>query len=96
MFANLSGWHFLLLLVIILLLFGAPKLPQLARSLGQSMRIFRGEMRQMKDDDPAGPAAAGTTSGTAAAPVVDPAASAPATAQAEQPVRPGDAERPQA
>ncbi|CAG7845638.1 Sec-independent protein translocase protein TatA [Pseudoclavibacter triregionum] len=105
MFANLSGWHFLLLLVIILLLFGAPKLPQLARSLGQSMRIFRGEMRQMKDDDPvgptaagttSGPTAAGTTSGTAAAPVVDPAASAPATAQAEQPVRPGDAERPQA
>ncbi len=36
MFANLNGWHAVIIIAIILLLFGAPKIPQLARSLGQS------------------------------------------------------------
>jgi sec-independent protein translocase protein TatA len=45
MFANLNGWHAVLLLAVVLLLFGAPKIPALARSLGQSMRIFRTEVR---------------------------------------------------
>lgn len=49
--ANLSGWHLVIILVIILLLFGAPRLPKLARSLGESMRIFRGEVRTMNDED---------------------------------------------
>lgn len=44
MLGNLTGWHFLIILVIILLLFGAPKLPALARSLGQSMKIFKSEI----------------------------------------------------
>ncbi|MEH6781840.1 MAG: Sec-independent protein translocase subunit TatA [Rhodoglobus sp.] len=52
MFGNaLSGWHLVILLVVILLLFGAPKLPGLARSLGQSMRIFRSEVKTMKDEN---------------------------------------------
>ena len=45
MFGNLNGWHAVILLVVILLLFGAPKLPALARSLGQSMKIFRSEVK---------------------------------------------------
>jgi len=48
---NLSGWHLVIILVIILLLFGAPRLPKLAPSLGESMRIFRGEVRTMNDED---------------------------------------------
>ena len=51
MLGNLSGWHLLIIIAIILLLFGAPKLPGLARSLGQSMRIFKSEVKQMKDED---------------------------------------------
>jgi len=51
MFGNLSGWHLIILLIVILLLFGAPKLPGLARSLGQSMRIFRSEVKTMKDEN---------------------------------------------
>lgn len=51
-FGNAFGWpHLIVLLVIILLLFGAPKLPGLARSLGQSMRIFRSEVKTMKDEN---------------------------------------------
>ncbi|TFC96899.1 MULTISPECIES: twin-arginine translocase TatA/TatE family subunit [Cryobacterium] len=50
MLNNLTGWHFLIILVIVLLLFGAPKLPGLARSLGQSMKIFKNEIKSDKDD----------------------------------------------
>ena len=35
---------------MVVLLFGAPKLPGLARSIGQSMRIFRSEVKTMKDE----------------------------------------------
>ncbi|MDD7929640.1 twin-arginine translocase TatA/TatE family subunit [Microbacterium thalli] len=52
-----AGPHLWILLIVILLLFGAAKLPALAKSMGQSARIFKGEMKAMKDDD----AAAGTT-----------------------------------
>lgn len=40
----------ILILLVIVLLFGAPKLPGMARSLGQSMRIFKSEVKEMKDD----------------------------------------------
>lgn len=50
MLQGLTGWHFLIILVIILLLFGAPKLPALAKSLGQSMKILKSETRSAKDD----------------------------------------------
>ncbi|MCC9145438.1 MULTISPECIES: Sec-independent protein translocase subunit TatA [unclassified Arthrobacter] len=48
---RLEGWQIIVIVVLALLLFGAPKLPGLARSLGQSLRIFKSEVRQMKDDD---------------------------------------------
>lgn len=51
MLGNLSGWHLVVILFIILLLFGAPKLPALARSLGQSARILKKEVTS--DDEKA-------------------------------------------
>lgn len=42
--------HWWIILIIVLLLFGAPKLPGLARSMGQSMRIFRQEMKNNDDE----------------------------------------------
>ncbi|WP_223690535.1 Sec-independent protein translocase subunit TatA [Leifsonia poae] len=51
MLGGLTGWHLLIILAVILLLFGAPKLPGLAKSIGQSMRIFKGEVNAMKKDD---------------------------------------------
>jgi len=59
MFANLNGWHALIVVVVILLLFGAPKIPALARSLGQSLRILKTEIR---DEGDAPQAAAATAS----------------------------------
>ncbi|GAA5027733.1 twin-arginine translocase TatA/TatE family subunit [Microbacterium fluvii] len=63
---NAFGWpHLLIILAVILLLFGAAKLPALAKSVGQSARVFKGEMKAMKEDDvkttPAAPAAPTTT-----------------------------------
>ncbi|WP_460795330.1 Sec-independent protein translocase subunit TatA [Microbacterium sp. GXF0217] len=51
--AGLTGWHLLIILAVILLLFGAAKLPALAKSMGQSARVFKGEMSAMKDEDAA-------------------------------------------
>lgn len=45
MLGNLNGWHAVILLVVVLLLFGAPRIPALARSLGQSMKIFKSEVK---------------------------------------------------
>ena len=42
--------HILLLLIVVVLLFGAKRLPDSARSLGKSLRIFKGEMKEMKND----------------------------------------------
>jgi len=43
--------HILILLLVVLVLFGAKRLPDSARSLGKSLRIFKSEMKEMKQDD---------------------------------------------
>jgi TatA/E family protein of Tat protein translocase len=43
--------HIIILLVVILVLFGAKRLPDSARSLGRSMRIFKSEMKEMTTDE---------------------------------------------
>jgi len=53
MLGNFTGWHLLIVLAVILLLFGAAKLPALAKSMGQSARVFRGEIKAMKQEDAA-------------------------------------------
>jgi len=50
MFANMSGWHLLIILAVVLLLFGATRLPALSRSVGQSVRIFRSETKNLSED----------------------------------------------
>lgn len=42
--------HILLLLLVLVVLFGAKRLPDSARSLGKSMRIFKSEMKELKDE----------------------------------------------
>ncbi|WP_173924010.1 Sec-independent protein translocase subunit TatA [Agromyces sp. Marseille-P2726] len=65
MWQGFTGWHALIILVVILLLFGAPKLPALARSLGQSMKILKSEVRPEKDEAAADDATAHGTTATA-------------------------------
>lgn len=51
----LSPTHWLIVLAVFVLLFGAKKLPEMARSVGRSSRILKSEMRVLRDDDrPAG------------------------------------------
>lgn len=49
MLSNFTGWHALIVLIIIVLLFGATKLPGLAKSVGQSMKIFKNEVKGPED-----------------------------------------------
>jgi len=53
MFRNFGPAEIIVVLVVLILLFGAKRLPDAARSLGRSMRIFKSEVKEMKhDDDP--------------------------------------------
>ena len=70
-----EGWHFILVLVIIFLLFGATRLPGVAKSLGESLKIFKKELKELNDD---GNADAATTPGAPATPTT-PAPPAPST-----------------
>jgi sec-independent protein translocase protein TatA len=58
---NLGPLEIGLIILAVLLLFGYKKLPDASRSLGRSLRIFKGEMKGMKDDDVRAKAAAQTT-----------------------------------
>jgi sec-independent protein translocase protein TatA len=87
---NLRGPELLVLVLIILLLFGAKRLPDVARGLGRSLRIFKAETKDLQagegeasPDAPAG--VEGSTSPTSLppAPADEPAAS-PAKPQAER------------
>ena len=73
-----SGWELVLLLGVLVLLFGATKLPTAARAIGQSMRIFKAETKGMRSEEeptqqppppppslpPSGQAGTGTHPGT--------------------------------
>jgi sec-independent protein translocase protein TatA len=47
---RLEGWQFVFIILVVLIIWGAPKLPGFAKSLGESMRIFRKEMKQLGDE----------------------------------------------
>ncbi len=47
---GLQVWHIVVLVVVLLLLFGANRLPGLARSVGESLRIFKKEIKDLGDD----------------------------------------------
>ena len=62
-----SPWHLLIVVAVFILLFGANKLPQMARSVGQSMRIFKAETRALSGEKDPGqlPSTAGGQSPSA-------------------------------
>jgi sec-independent protein translocase protein TatA len=54
----LRPWHIAILVVVLVLLFGAKRLPDAARSLGRSMRILKAETKGLAEDDVTGKAEA--------------------------------------
>src|SRR5438445_4128394 len=72
-----APWHWVVLAIIVIALFGYKKLPDAARSLGRSMRIFKTEIKGMSEDDAARAAAK--------AEVVPPAQHAAPPVEAAQP-----------
>ena len=77
---------FLILILIVLLLFGAKRLPDLARGLGRSARILKSETEGLRTDETPGapPAPAAQAPAVTAAPAV-PAPSAPAPVAPDAP-----------
>ena len=50
---SLRPWHLLVLAIVFLVLFGSKRLPDSARSLGRSLRIFKSEIQELnKDENP--------------------------------------------
>lgn len=68
---ELSPWHWIIVLLIFALLFGSRKLPDAARGLGRSLRIFKSEM-SARDDE--APGSVGSPAADAGAPVTASAA----------------------
>jgi len=50
---SLKPWHLIVLAVVFVVLFGSKRLPDSARSLGRSLRIFKSEVREMNKEDSA-------------------------------------------
>jgi sec-independent protein translocase protein TatA len=48
---RLEPWHVIVVALIVVLLFGSKRLPDLARSMGRSMRIIKAETRGLMEDD---------------------------------------------
>lgn len=77
-----SPWKVLIIAALLIVFFGARKLPDAARSLGKSMRILKKEVSGLHNDDDE--PAAGTTVQAAPAQLQAPAAPAPAAATDQQ------------
>jgi sec-independent protein translocase protein TatA len=74
MLRNLTAWHLLIVVVVLVLIFGANKLPELAKGVGSSLKILKNEMKDLSD---------GNGDGTGASV----AAAAPSTAERVAPER---------
>ena len=44
-------WHMIVLLVLVLVVFGSGRLPDIAKSVGQSMKVFKKEIKELRDED---------------------------------------------
>lgn len=91
MVRNISAWHIIIVLVVILLLFGANRLPAMAKSVGQSLKIFKNEVQDLRGDDDRDRPAGTTTAAAAPDPVTRPAAER--TSDVPPPPEPGTTPR---
>jgi sec-independent protein translocase protein TatA len=84
---NLGGPEIIIILIVVMLLFGFKRLPDAARSLGRSMRIFKAEVEEMKQDKPS-PASKETVQAQTITPPVQPTPPVSTPPAAQQPVQP--------
>lgn len=82
---GLQPWHIIVVVVVLILLFGAKRLPDAARALGRSARILKAETKGLAEDDVAGRAEA--QSGRQPLPQTDRASESPQRADPVERVR---------
>ena len=82
----LSPTHWLIIVAVMVLLFGAKRLPDAARSLGRSARILKAEVKELHPDAPAEPAPPAAQAPAAAIPPVAPVVATPAPVAEPAPV----------
>ncbi|WP_067856339.1 Sec-independent protein translocase subunit TatA [Nocardia shimofusensis] len=87
MSGTFSWSHLLIIALLFVVLFGAKRLPDAARGLGRSLRIFKSEVSQMQNETP---------QQSGAAPVQQPAQQLPAGQAAQPAAAPQQAAAPQA
>lgn len=68
---NLGPWEIVIIALVVLMLFGWKKLPDMARSLGRSARVFKSEVNEMKQDGKPGAGASEASQTTVRGDVVD-------------------------
>ncbi len=49
-FGSLGGWEILLIVLVLLIFFGAKKIPELARGLGKGIREFKDATKEIKNE----------------------------------------------
>jgi len=86
----LEGWHIVILAVVVLVLFGAKRLPDASRSIGRSLKIFKSEVKELHSSDdgdrPAEPATRTETTVTTVAPAAGATAASATPPPAERPM----------
>lgn len=83
-----APWHIVIIAVVFVLLFGAKRLPDGARSLGRSLRIFKSELRGMHEDDERHASYPQATEQVP--PPLPPAPAVPPVTPSSQPVQPAE------
>ena len=80
----LAPWHIIILVVVLVLLFGARRLPGAAKSLGESMHIFKRSVQGLNPEDHDSSAASAASAPTAPPAVLPPAVLPPAPDPTQQ------------
>ena len=81
-----APWHWVVLAILVIALFGYKKLPDAARAMGRSLRIFKTEIKGMSEDDKAREAARSADRDAVAAPKSPPPKSPPPAVETAPPV----------
>ena len=85
---NIGATEIILILLVLILLFGARKLPELARGSGRALRIFKAETKGLVDDDDDETKKAEERRGLESGPTTYPAAPPTGTERVDEPHRP--------